>query len=191
MKAVLSVIAASSDVQPMNGRKNTNRYAYWIVTDAGVRAATHLWNAMRPFHHRDPGVAGAVLVDQRVVAGLIADGVHVDAAGISLAFRTKGPARVALVSDLVSGGGRGRDAARRPDGALAGAFDGLGRGLSVAVSAGVAPCDAIQSATLVPADLLGLPVGRLDTGAPADFVVLDDAFRPRATCLGGREVWKR
>jgi N-acetylglucosamine-6-phosphate deacetylase len=158
--------------------------------NAGVRVATHLWNAMRPFHHRDPGVTTAVLTDQRVTAGLIADGTHVNLAGLLLAFRTKGPARIALVSDLVEGGSDGLDASRRSDGKLAGALTGLAASIAVCLSAGIGLVDAIQSATLVPAGLLGLPSGRLDPKSPADFVVFDDELVLRSTYIAGREAWR-
>ncbi|MGH2760264.1 MAG: N-acetylglucosamine-6-phosphate deacetylase [Actinomycetota bacterium] len=156
---------------------------------AGVRMATHLFNAMRPLHHREPGVVGAVLTDPRVVAGVIADGIHLDPSTVLLAFRAK-PERVALVSDVVAGERTGgADAVRLADGTLAGGLSGLLDGVAVAVGAGVMFEDAIQAATLTPAEVLRVPVGRISPGAPADFVVLDDALRPRATYLGGKRVW--
>ncbi len=155
--------------------------------DAGARMATHLFNAMRPIHHREPGAVTAILVDPRVVAGLIADGVHVDPSVVSLVFRAK-PERVALVSDVVAGEGSS-DAARLADGTLAGAYAGLLDGVSVAVRAGVMLEDAIQAATLTPAGVVRASVGRITPGAPADFVVLDETMHPRETYIGGERVW--
>lgn len=159
---------------------------------AGARMATHLYNAMRPMHHREPGVIGAALVDPRVVAGVIADGIHLDPAIVLLAFRAK-PERVALVSDVVAGESPDglENAARLSDGTLAGSLAGLCDGIDTAVRAGVAFEDAIQAATLTPAELMRVPLGRLTPGAPADFVVLGDDLRPRATYLGGERVWSR
>jgi N-acetylglucosamine-6-phosphate deacetylase len=154
--------------------------------NAGARMATHLYNAMRPMHHREPGVIGAVLTDPRVVAGLISDGVHLDPSVVSLVFRAK-PERVALVSDVVAG--EGPDAARLSDGTLAGAFASLSAGVAVAVRAGVMLDFAVEAATLTPAEVIGSRLGRLTPGAPADFVVLDDSLRPVATYLGGECVW--
>src|ERR1700682_3853332 len=71
----------------------------------GVRSATHLYNAMRPFSHRDPGVIGAVLTSPKVNAELIADGVHVDEAAMTLLLLAKGAAHVTLVSDGLSATG--------------------------------------------------------------------------------------
>jgi N-acetylglucosamine-6-phosphate deacetylase len=156
---------------------------------AGVRMATHLYNAMRPMHHREPGVVGAVLTEPRVVAGVIADGVHVDPSVVSLVFRAK-PERVALVSDVVAGEGSS-DAARLADGTLAGALSGLCDGIATSVRAGVMLDYAVEAATLTPADALRVPLGRLAPGYPADFVVLDETLRPRATYIGGTRVWRR
>jgi N-acetylglucosamine-6-phosphate deacetylase len=157
------------------------------AVNAGARMATHLYNAMRPMHHREPGVIGAVLTDPRVVAGVIADGIHVDPSVVSLVFRAK-PERVVLVSDVVAGEGT-EGAARLADGTLAGALSGLSDGVSVAVGAGVLVDYAIEAATLTPAEAIGAPIGRLTPGAPADFVLLDDDLRPRATYVGGERVW--
>ncbi|MEO8212636.1 MAG: hypothetical protein ABI560_05560, partial [Myxococcales bacterium] len=73
--------------------------------DAGATLATHLFNAMSPFHHRYPGATGAALIDDRLTALLIADGVHCHPAAFSLAARVKGPQRLALVTDAIAAAG--------------------------------------------------------------------------------------
>src|SRR5580704_1684965 len=73
--------------------------------DAGVRHAAHVFNAMRPFSHRETGVLGAVLTAREVTAELIADGVHVDDAAIRLLLAAKGVDRTVLVSDGISATG--------------------------------------------------------------------------------------
>ena len=73
--------------------------------DAGAAMATHLYNAMSPFAHRAPGAIGASLGDDRITAGLIADGVHSHPASLRLAVRAKGARRIALVSDLMPAAG--------------------------------------------------------------------------------------
>jgi N-acetylglucosamine-6-phosphate deacetylase len=163
--------------------------SYEEATDAvaaGARMATHLYNAMRPMHHRDPGVIGAVLTDPRVFAGVISDGIHVHPSTVLLVFRAK-PERVALVSDVVAGE-RSDRAVFLSDGTLAGGLAGLWEGVTVAVNAGVMFEDAVQAATLTPAELLHLRMGVLAPGSPADFVVLDDRLRPRDTYLAGQRV---
>jgi N-acetylglucosamine-6-phosphate deacetylase len=159
--------------------------------DAGARAATHLFNAMAPLAHRAPGAVGALLADDRVTLGVIADGRHVDPLVLGLVARMA-PERVALVSDatgptlgdasLDASGG----AARLEDGTLAGgavALDGAVRTFATATGdVGL----AIRAATEVPARLLGLTDrGRLAVGARADVVLLDDALTVRATLVGG------
>jgi N-acetylglucosamine-6-phosphate deacetylase len=105
-------------------------------------------------------------------------------------FRTKGPGRVALVSDVVSrSDGSSGGAARLKDGTLAGAFASLGDGVREAVAAGVDVGDVLQAATLTPADLLRVPVGRLEPGAPADFIVVGEDLRALATYVAGERVW--
>src|SRR5260370_22205460 len=90
----------------------------------GARSATHLYNAMRPFSHRDPGVIGAVLTSPEVNAELIADGIHVEEAAMKLLLIAKGAAHITLVSDGLSATGM-------PDGKYT-----LG-GFEVTVSGGV------------------------------------------------------
>jgi len=164
-----------------------------LAIDAGARMATHLFNAMRGLHHREPGIAGAVLTDQRIVAGLISDGHHVDPAIVLLAFRAKTAGRIALVSDVVPAAYADTSTGmpRTADGTLAGALASLSEGVRVAVRAGVAFEDALQAATLTPSDLVGAPTGRLEIGAPADFVVLDERLRPTESYVAGERVWPR
>ena len=72
---------------------------------AGARHATHTFNAMRPLDHRDPGVLGVVLDDDRVSADIIADGVHVDPTMVELFLKAKGPERAVLITDAISATG--------------------------------------------------------------------------------------
>jgi N-acetylglucosamine-6-phosphate deacetylase len=154
--------------------------------DAGARMVTHLYNAMRPLHHRDPGVVTAALIDDRITCGLIADAAHVHPALVGFTLRTRA-GHVALVSDVVSGDGE--RAARLADGTLAGSLVALDEGVRVAVDAGIDLDAAVAAATQTPADLLGERLGRLEPSSAADFVVLDDDLTPTATYVGGELVW--
>ena len=156
--------------------------------DAGARMVTHLYNAMRPLHHRDPGVVTAALVDDRISCGLIADGEHVHPALVRFTMDNRA-GRIALVSDMVSG--EGTRAARLEDGTLAGSLVALDEGVRVAVGAGVGLDAAVAAATLVPANILGERRGRLERGFAADFVVLDEDLVPAATYIGGELVWSQ
>lgn len=171
---------------------------------AGARYVTHLFNAMRPFGHRDPGPVGAALADDTVVAGLICDGVHVDPVAVRMAWRALGPRRLNLVTDAVAvrDADHGRLGAvavevrdggpRVAGGVLAGSVLTLDQALRnlVTFTACSVP-DAVATVTSTPADLLGLhDRGRLTPGARADVTVLDGDLRVVATIIGGEVVWR-
>ncbi|HEX2035333.1 MAG TPA: N-acetylglucosamine-6-phosphate deacetylase [Chloroflexota bacterium] len=175
---------------------------------AGARKATHTFNAMRPLRHRDPGTAGAVLADPRLVAELIADGVHVHPGAMRVLLRAKGPQLTALVTDGVRYAGlpegvyerpgRGRltisdGAALTDDGTIAGSVSPMNRNLALLRDAlGVSLDDLFTMAAAVPAGLLGLAgrKGVLAPGADADFAVYDAELRCLATFVGGRQAFK-
>lgn len=152
---------------------------------AGARCATHLFNAMSPLGHRQPGLVGAVLSGD-AQAGIIADGTHVDPAALRIALRAR-PGGVFLVSDCMAVAGttltefplQGRRILRRDgrltlaDGTLAGADLRLDRAVRVAVAAGADPAQALAMATSVPADLIGAKAGRIAPGRAADLILLD------------------
>lgn len=158
---------------------------------AGARVVTHLFNAMAPLHHREPGVAGAALDDDRLTPTLIADGVHVHPVALRLALALS--ARVAVVSDAVAVGNgvTAHDgAAYLSDGTLAGATTLLDGAVATLVCAGVGVERAVEVVTAVPASVLGLTDrGRIVPGARADLVALDPStLVPRAVWVGGASV---
>lgn len=161
------------------------------AVDAGARVATHLFNGMAPLHHREPGIVGAALDDDRLTPTVIADGVHVHPVALRLAFARRSD--VAVVSDAVALGdgvvGRNR-AAYLEDGTLAGATTLLDGALRTLVHAGIAVDRAVEAATVVPASVLGLTDrGRISRGARADLVALDPTtFVPRAVWIDGRRL---
>ncbi|MGH9271674.1 MAG: N-acetylglucosamine-6-phosphate deacetylase, partial [Ilumatobacteraceae bacterium] len=153
---------------------------------AGASYATHLFNGMRPFGHRDPGPIGAALADDRVVAGVIADGIHVDPVAVRMAWRTLGPQRFNLVTDAVATP-PGPNGVRTADGVLAGSDLTLDRAVRNLVAwTGCAVDAAIATVTSAPADVLGLTDrGRLRVGARGDVTVLDPRLHVVATIVGG------
>jgi len=177
------------------------------AVDAGVRAVTHLFNAMAPMHPREPGLAGAVLAGLPVVAGVIVDGHHVAHEMIRLAWRALGPRRRLLVSDATAGlgapAGRYRlgdaeiasdgQAVRTPGGALGGSACGLDACVrNVVAYTGCAPADAVAAVTSVPASLLETAErGSLRPGAAADLVLLDPDLRVAMTVVGGVVAYRR
>jgi N-acetylglucosamine-6-phosphate deacetylase len=156
----------------------------------GAQHAAHVFNAMRPFAHRETGVLGAILTSPGVTAELIADGVHVDDAAIRILLAAKGTQGVILVSDGISATGmpEGRyrlgtlevnvvgGVARNSDGKLAGSTLTLDRALRHMVALGISLREALPMLTANPARLLGLErrKGNLVPGADADLVLLDD-----------------
>ncbi|MBI4866991.1 MAG: N-acetylglucosamine-6-phosphate deacetylase [Candidatus Wallbacteria bacterium] len=172
--------------------------------ERGARHATHLFNAMAPLHHRNPGIAGAFLDEPEATVELIPDGTHVHPALLRLVSRLKGPAGIAAVTDSVPVAGLapgtyewlGREVALReagaflPGGTLAGsALDASGalRGL---LAAGLSLAPALTMLTETPARLLGLWAerGSLSPGKRADLVVLDPNLRVTRTYLAGQRV---
>jgi N-acetylglucosamine-6-phosphate deacetylase len=161
--------------------------------DAGARLVTHLFNGMGPLHHREPGLLGAALSDDRLTPSLIADGVHVHPAALRAAARAKGPGGWILVTDAVAWrDGRiaeGRvelvgGAPRLPDGTIAGSALTMDAAVKRMVEeAGIDLFDVITAATATPARLLGLvDRGVLAPGARADLVALTPG-------LAVEEVW--
>jgi N-acetylglucosamine-6-phosphate deacetylase len=166
---------------------------------AGARLVTHLFNGMAPFHHRQPGLAGAGLTDGRLVAAVIADGVHLHPAAVATAFRAKGDGGVVLVTDAVAWRARraGRSsvtvrdgAPRLGDGTIAGSVLTMDAAVRfVTQRAGVDLASAITAAATTPAALLGLTDrGRLAPGARADIVGLGADLDVEAVWIGGEQV---
>ncbi len=167
--------------------------------DLGVRTVTHLFNAMRPFLHRDPGIVGAALARDDVVVQLILDGVHLSPEAVKVAWRAA-PGRVALVTDAISAAGVSegdysfgsldvsvRDGTvRGPDGVLAGSVLTMIEAVRNLHELGVPLAGAVEAATAVPARALGLTeLGRLDVGLPADVLVIDDGVQIERVLVGG------
>ena len=154
--------------------------------EAGARLVTHCFNGMGALHHRQPGLVGAALTDDRVAVSVITDLIHVHPAVVSLIFRSKTSHRVALVTDAVSWDGDG-DAPRLADGTLMGATVTADQAVRNAMHhAGVALPDAIHAASTTPARLLGLTDrGRIEVGARADLVALSNDLRVEQTWVAG------
>lgn len=170
----------------------------------GARSATHTYNAMRPFTHRDPGVIGAVLTSPEINAELIADGVHVEEAAMKLLLKAKGHEQVTLVSDGLSATGMPdgkyllggfevtvtNGVCRNAAGILAGSTLTLDRALRNIVNLGVPSADAVRMLTLNPATLLGIEFkkGSLRVGADADVLLLDESLHVTEVWARGRPV---
>jgi N-acetylglucosamine-6-phosphate deacetylase len=169
--------------------------------DRGVGTVTHLFNAMRPLSHRDPGIVGAALGRDDVVVQLILDGHHLANETVQVVLRAAA-GRVALVTDAIAAARDGdgpsrlsgmaievRDGvARRADGALAGSVLTMLEAVRNLHGFGAPLLEAVAAATSVPARAARRPeVGTLRVGGPADVLVLDDRLELRTVLVGGRE----
>jgi len=168
--------------------------------DRGAKTVTHLFNAMRPFRHRDPGLAGAALARDDVVVQIILDGVHLAEETARVVWQTAA-GRVALVTDAVAAAGNGdgtylfggaevvvrEGTARGPGGVLAGSTLTMIEAVRNLHGLGVPLEQALAAASTVPARVIGLPtLSRLDVDFPADAIVLDDNLELDRVFVGGQ-----
>lgn len=172
----------------------------------GATMVTHLFNAQRPMHHREPGVVGQALADNRLTSGLIADLHHVSGQVAAIAFAAA-PGRIFLVTDAAACAGMppGRyelggepielpagdgSPPIRADGTLAGSALRMDSAVANMVATGVGLADAVAAATRIPADAIGRrDLGRIAAGATADLTWVSDDLRTAATWVGGRQVY--
>jgi N-acetylglucosamine-6-phosphate deacetylase len=172
------------------------------AADAGLTGITHLFNAMSQLTAREPGVVGAALSDERLFAGIICDGLHVDPASLRIALRCKGPERLMLVTDamplvgtdqhqfLLQGRRITLEAGRLtgPDGTLAGAHLTMIEAVRYAATTlGVELTDALIMASRTPANFLGLQseLGSIAPGYRADLVAFNGSFEVLGTWVAG------
>ncbi|MGW2207871.1 N-acetylglucosamine-6-phosphate deacetylase [Streptomyces sp. NPDC001781] len=174
--------------------------------DAGATVATHLFNAMPPIGHRDPGPITALLEDDRITVELINDGTHLHPAALQLAFHHAGAERVALITDAMDAAGSAdgryllgplevevRDGVARlvEGGSIAGSTLTLDRAFRRAVTVdGLPVTDVVRALSANPARLLGLAdrIGSLEPGKDADLVLLDADFALKAVMRRGEWV---
>jgi N-acetylglucosamine-6-phosphate deacetylase len=173
---------------------------------AGLPMGTHLYNAMSSFEHRAPGAVGALLTDDRVRVGIIADGVHVhEGRALRLAYQRKGAEGLALVTDAMEAAGMadgeyelsGRrvrlenGSVRLPDGTLVGSALTMDQAVRNGVKLMSIPLkDAVRMASETPADILGLfEKGKITPGADADLVVLSTEGMVEETIVAGETVY--
>lgn len=179
------------------------------AADAGLNQAVHMFNAMTPLHHRKPGTAGAVLSDPRIRAEVIADGIHVHPAAISIVTRLKNKHNLLLITDAMSAAGLsdgeyaigdlpvtvsgGIATLKDYPESLAGSTLTMIRGFRYLVQEiGLSLQEASHAASLTPAMSLGMQrsIGSLESGKRADILLLDhaDSLNLRAVWIGGRRL---
>lgn len=178
----------------------------------GANFITHLFNAMLPFHHRDPGIVGLLTSDRipsgrTVFYGMIADGIHTNPAALRIAHRAH-PKGLVLVTDAITA--MGLSPGRHTLGQQVIEIEGLRAyvagtktlcgsiatmDMCVRHFLGTAGCSlesALEAASLHPSQLLGIEhrKGTLNYGTDADFVLLDKELNMKATYIAGQQVWK-
>ncbi len=203
LPGALEVIAAAAQrgVCVSLGHSDADYETTRAAIQAGARHATHTFNAMRPLGHRDPGIVGAVLTDDRVTADIIADGIHLDPAIAKLFLRSKGCDNSVLITDATAATGMPDGQYRLgtlevevsngkclSKGRLAGSVLTLDRAVRNAMQFGDWNLpDAVRAVTVNPARITDAKqAGVLQTGARADFVVLTRSGDVKRTVIGGK-----
>jgi N-acetylglucosamine-6-phosphate deacetylase len=198
--------ALESGVRVAMGHTDASFQQALDAIDRGVRHAVHTFNAMRPFSHRDPGVIAATLLDERVMAELIADGVHVHPAAIRLLMKAKGPFGILLITDGVSPMGMPEGdgyrlgemevsvrngAVRNAAGTLAGSVLTIDHAIRNMRDITALPLrDLVRMATWNPASMMHIThrKGVIAPGADADVVLLTQELMVAQVYARGREV---
>ncbi len=174
---------------------------------AGARHTTHLFNAMTALAHRNPGVVGAALSDERVSCELIADTFHVDKGLFKLVSKIKGD-KLVLITDCIRAGGMpdgdytlgGQPVHKEgikclmPDGTIAGSVLTLNKAVyNLYKNSELELFDAVNCASLNPAKAIKEDdkIGSIDEGKRADLIIIDEEFNVLATVLGGKTVYER
>jgi N-acetylglucosamine-6-phosphate deacetylase len=205
--------AARAGVTVAVGHTDATAEVTSAAIDAGARHATHLFNGMRPPHHREPGAVGALLDRDEVSCEVIADGVHLHDMTIRLAARAAGPGRLVLITDAMAAAGMpdasyqlgsmqvdvtggvarlaadpGQAGGTVNAGAIAGSTATMAGVVRHALAAGLPVTEVAAAASTTPARVLGIGdrTGALRPGLAADLVVCDDTFFLRAVMRQGQ-----
>ncbi len=173
--------------------------------DAGARIAVHTFNGMRQLHHREPGIVGATLTDDRIYNEVIADMIHLHPAVIDLIIRCKGHDKTCLITDCMRAGGMKdgsymlgemevdvrNNIARTKEGSLAGSTLTLIDAIRNVMSLKIYDLwQVVKMATQVPARILDIDTiqGSIEVGKIADFVIVDDDYKVQMTIIDGGDV---
>ena len=195
-------ITAETDVVVSMGHTSADYDTAVAGVKAGVRHATHLFNAMTPLTHRGPGVVGAALNCDEVSTELIVDTHHVNAALFDTVYKLKGR-KLCIITDCLPAGGLPEgeytlggakiiyknDLCRLEDGTIAGSVLKLNKGVwNVYNNSKIPLNECVNCASLNPATTLGIQdkKGSLAPGKDADIVILDNEFNVRKTIIGGK-----
>jgi N-acetylglucosamine-6-phosphate deacetylase len=186
------------------GHSNATYAEARSAIDAGATGVTHLYNAMSPLHHREPGLVGAAMEDGSLYCGLIIDGAHVHPAALRIAFAARPRDRFMLVTDAMPTVGSATKAfvlngeqitvqngvCVNAAGTLAGCDLDMAQAVRNTHALGISMAETLAMASANPAAFLGLSdrFGALAPGFQADYVWLDSELKVRGTWIGGQRV---
>lgn len=187
------------------GHSNAKYTETMDVFTNGARQVIHMYNGMRAFSHREPGIIGAALVDKRVSCEMICDGIHLHDGAMRLVYEAKGKDRILLISDAMRAtglddgtydlGGQMVDVcgneARLSNGALAGSTLTINRAVKNMIELVDVPVwEAVQMATINPARQLGIDkiTGSIEVGKNADLVIFDEEINIQTVFINGVEI---
>lgn len=175
------------------------------ASNEGLGLITHLFNAMKPFHHREPGIIGAALTQPNLFYSMIADGIHLDPITLKLAWNSN-PYGLFLITDSIEALGISssnhyigenkvfveNNKATLENGTLAGSLLSMDAAVRNFYKwTGCSLPEALEAASLRPAQALGIESykGHLHPGADADFIFLDHQLKVKSCYIGGENVW--
>lgn len=199
---------ARRGIKVMLGHTDANWQQTSAALSAGACGGVHVFNGMRGIHHRDPGCAGAVLLNRQAMVEVIADGVHLHPAILDMVHRLKGRENMLLISDCINAGGLQdgqyrlgmmdvnveQGIARTVSGSLAGSTLTLNKAIAnMHMLTDIRLLDIIHMASLIPATFIGRQhdLGSIASGKSADLVLVDDDFNVQSTWIAGQQVYCR
>ena len=197
-----------NDIVASIGHSNSTYELVLKAADMGATSITHTYNASRGIHHRDIGVTGGAMLDDRYNCELICDLIHVSAPAIKLLYKTKGKDRICLITDSIEAkympdgqyslGGQPvfvqNNAARLENGTLAGSTLKLNEGVyNFMNTLGLSLEDAVDCATINPARVLHVDdrKGSIEVGKDADLIVVDENMNVYMTICRGEVVYSK
>lgn len=188
------------------GHSNATYDETILGIENGVTEVTHLYNGMRSFNHREPGIIGAALSDNRVSCEIICDGIHLHKAAVKIAVELKGKNRIILISDAMMAAGLKEGvyqfgnqkvsvkngAVKLEDGTLAGSTLTLNKAVYNMVHLyGVSLEDSVYMASFNPAKAIGMAdtKGSIEIGKDADIIIFDDYIDVSCAIVNGNVLY--
>jgi len=207
VKGAMEFIAAVKNrgIAVSAGHSNASYTEMMSAIEAGITHVTHIFNGMKEFHHREPGIVGAALAQKELTVSVIADGIHVHPKAITILFKAKGADSIILITDAIRAAGMSdgtyelgglavtvkSGVCRLASGTLAGSTLTMNMAVKNTVNfLGIPLLDALKMASTNAAKMIGSAEtkGSLETGKDADITILDGNFNVQSTIVKGRII---